>query len=53
MPDDEAAKYRAQADECRRQAEKAISPRDKEAWLKVAGEWANLAQSVDDRRNRA
>ena len=46
---DEAAKFRKQAEECREQAAKAISPVDKEAWLRVAGEWLKLAVSADDR----
>jgi hypothetical protein len=52
MSDENAARYRKQADEARQQAEKAISPIDKETWLKVAGEWIKLAQSIDDRRAR-
>jgi hypothetical protein len=52
MSNDEVDRFRAEAEEARRQAEKAISPLDKEAWLKVAGEWIKLAQSIDDRRNR-
>jgi hypothetical protein len=50
MSDDDAEKFRKQADECRQQAEKAISPLDKEAWLRVAGEWIKLAMSVEERR---
>jgi hypothetical protein len=38
-----------QAEECRQQAERAVSPLDKEAWLKVAAEWIKLAQLVDER----
>jgi hypothetical protein len=44
--------YRKQADECRQQAEKAISPLDKEAWLRVAEEWLKLAQSNEESRRR-
>jgi hypothetical protein len=50
MSNDDADKFRKQADECRQQAEKAISPLDKEAWLRVAGEWIKLAMSVEERR---
>jgi hypothetical protein len=50
MPNDEADRFRKQADECREQAAKAISPLDKEAWLRVAGEWLKLAMSVEERR---
>jgi hypothetical protein len=47
---DEADRFRRQAEEARQQAEKAISPIDKDAWLKVAGEWLELAVSVVARR---
>jgi hypothetical protein len=40
-------RYRKQAAEARQEAEKAISPFDKEAWLKVAEEWIKLAQEAD------
>jgi hypothetical protein len=38
MSSDNADRYREQAEEARQQAEKAISPLDKEAWLRVADE---------------
>ena len=47
MSDDEAGRFRKQADECRMQAEKAVSPLDKEAWPRVAGEWIKLAQNAE------
>jgi hypothetical protein len=50
MSDDDAARFRKQADECREQAAKAVSPLDKEAWLRVAEEWIKLAMSVEKRR---
>jgi hypothetical protein len=52
MSDDEADMFRRQAEECRLQAEKAVSPLDKEAWLRVAGDWIKLAQSIDARGGR-
>jgi hypothetical protein len=33
MPDQDIARFRAQAEECRQQAERAISLLDKESWL--------------------
>jgi hypothetical protein len=39
----------AQADECRRQAERATNPFDTEAWLRLAGEWIKLAQASEKR----
>jgi hypothetical protein len=50
MPDDDADRFRKQAEEAREQAAKAISPLDKEAWLRVAEEWLKLALSVEGRR---
>jgi hypothetical protein len=47
---DEADRFRKQAEECREQAAKAMSPLDKEAWLRVAEEWLKLALSVESRR---
>jgi hypothetical protein len=43
MSNDDADRFRKQAEECREQAAKAISPLDKEAWLQVAEEWLKLA----------
>ena len=50
MSEDDAAKFRKQADECGVQAAKAFSPLDKEAWLRVAEEWIKLAMSAEQRR---
>jgi hypothetical protein len=50
MSEDEAARFRKQAEECREQAAKAFSPLDKEAWLRTAEEWIKLAMSVEERR---
>jgi hypothetical protein len=36
MPGDDADRFRQQAKECTEQAAKAVSPLDKEAWLRVA-----------------
>jgi len=47
MSKDEADRFRKQAEECREQAAKALSPLDKEAWLRVAEEWLKLALSAD------
>ena len=49
MSDDNATRFRKQAEECREQAAKAVSPLDKEAWLRVAEEWLKLALSVEMR----
>jgi hypothetical protein len=52
MPETDAERFRAEAEECRQQAEKAINPLDKEAWLKLAAEWIRLAQDAEGRRSR-
>lgn len=50
MSEQDIARFRKQADECRQQAEQAINPLDKEAWLRLAGEWIKLAQAAEARR---
>jgi hypothetical protein len=47
---DDASSFRKQAEEALQQAERAISPLDKEAWLRVAGEWIQLAETAEARR---
>jgi hypothetical protein len=47
--DDAAARFRRQAEEAREQAATALSPLDKEAWLRLAEDWLKLAVSVDGR----
>ena len=36
--------YRRQAADCREQSERAPNPHHKENWLKIAGQWQNLAE---------
>ncbi len=50
MAEDDAVRFRKQAEECRHQAEMALSPLDKEAWLRFAEEWLKLALSTEARR---
>ncbi len=35
--------YRAKAEECRQAADRAFSPLDKEAWLRLASDWLKMA----------
>jgi hypothetical protein len=49
MSEDDAGRFRQQAEDCRQQAAKAASQLDKEAWLRVAEEWIKLAMSVEKR----
>ena len=44
MKDDDEERYRARAEECRILSENARSPRDKEAWLKLASDWLSLVE---------
>ena len=41
-PETDAERYRRLAEECRQQAAKAISPLDREAWLKLAADWLSM-----------
>jgi hypothetical protein len=42
-----ANRYRREAEECRQNADKAMRPVDREAWLRLAAEWAELAKSAE------
>jgi hypothetical protein len=46
-PGCEAEKLLKQAEECRRQAAKALNDHYKEEWLRMADEWIRLAQSIE------
>jgi hypothetical protein len=41
---------KARAEECRRAAEQAISPEDREGWLRLAAQWEKLATAAEERR---
>lgn len=47
MSNGDANRFREEADECRKLAQKARTPRDKEAWLRLAGDWLKLADAID------
>jgi hypothetical protein len=47
MLDEDITRFRKQADECRQQAEHCINPLDRDAWLRLAGEWVTLAQDIE------
>lgn len=42
-----AKRFRAEAEECRQQAESVISQDAKEAWLRLAGDWIKLAEGAE------
>lgn len=45
----DAETFRKQAEECRRQVEKAVSPLDREAWLRAAYDYLKLAKENEGR----
>ena len=53
MPEDTAAgtmqsdTYGAKADHCWRMAAKALTPAEKQDWLKLAADWTALAEEYD------
>jgi hypothetical protein len=49
-PESAADRYRREAEECRQNAERAIRPIDREAWLRLADDWAKLAEATEFRR---
>lgn len=49
MSEHDLAKFRALAETCRQEAERALSVPDKEMWLRMAGEWTTLAQNIERR----
>jgi len=48
--DSDPSRFREQAEYCRMQARKASDPKDKEAWLKIAGDWVQMAEDAQRRR---
>ena len=53
---DQLNKYRRYAEEAQRQADKAVSARDKESWLKIAQSWLDMlpkgTYSAEDEFNK-
>jgi hypothetical protein len=43
----DANKYRREAEECRRNSESAQRPIDREAWLRLAADYAKLAEGAE------
>jgi hypothetical protein len=52
MPETDAERFRQEADECRKLAERSASQLDKEAWLRLAGDWIKLVENAEQRRQR-
>jgi hypothetical protein len=49
--DDNVAKYRMHAEDCREHAARAVKPVDKDAWLALAECWIKLAQAGERKPN--
>ena len=49
---DNADRFRKQGEECREHAAKARCPDDREAWLRLAEDWLNLASSIEGRHHQ-
>ena len=44
--------YRTQAEDARKMAARAVRTEDKAFWLRMAKDWAKLAEAADDGRKR-
>ena len=51
MRETDADKFLAFAEECLREASRAISPINRDVWLKFAEEWVELSRHAKERRN--
>ena len=52
MPETDADRFRQEANECRKLAERSASQLDKEAWLRLAADWIKLAENAEQGRRR-
>jgi len=41
--------YEKKAEECRQRAERSLNSFDEEAWLRLADDWAKMAQEIERR----
>jgi len=48
MAEDDVERYRMQAEQCREQAARAVSPLDRDAWLRAAEDWLCLAHAIEE-----
>jgi hypothetical protein len=49
MPENNVDRFLNEAEECVRQAEIAVAPLDKRAWLQLAEDWMKLARAAKER----
>ena len=48
MIETNAERFRSEAQECLKLAEKALGQVDKEAWLRLAADWIKLAENAQE-----
>jgi hypothetical protein len=53
MTETDAERYRRQAEECRKLAERSANQFDKNSWLRLADEWIKLAEADEERRSKS
>jgi hypothetical protein len=46
MTETDAERFRQEAEECRKLAERSVSQLDKEAWLRLAADWIKLVENA-------
>jgi len=49
MPESDLDRFLSEVEDCIREAQTAILPRDKLAWLLLAEDWMKLARAVKER----
>jgi hypothetical protein len=52
MTEGDADRFRQEAEDCRKLAERSVNQIDKEAWLSLAGDWIKLAETAAQRRKQ-
>jgi hypothetical protein len=50
MTETDAERFRKEAEECCKLAERSVSQLDKESWLRLADDWIKLAEGAEERR---
>jgi hypothetical protein len=53
MTETDAERYRRQAAECRKLAERSANQFDKNSWLRLADDWIDLAEADEERRAKS
>ena len=53
MTETDAERYRKQAEECRKLAERSANQFDHKSWLRLADDWIKLAEADEERRAKS